>query len=179
MCVAGVLASSTQGSYEQSGTVSTFLLCTPCMPRDAGVVGSYIPPPSVFGPGLQGAVWDHLCLVAQAQPGSAVAWKPRRLCMLQRGTSRRVISTQMFGVLKARQLLQQGQCWLAVPDHRDGLTMGLKATVHPTASVSAHRRGKKLFLFLQSTVLLQKVSKHQCGSGPVESAGIQIKQDRF
>ncbi|EOA97261.1 hypothetical protein Anapl_17167 [Anas platyrhynchos] len=78
--------------------------------------------------------------------------------LVSRGTSRHVISTQMFRVLKAKQLLQQGQCWLAVPDHPDGLTMGLKATEHPTASVSAHRLGKKLFLFLQSTFLLQKGS---------------------
>lgn len=149
------------------------------MSQNAGVVGSCILPPALFGPGLQGALWDRLCFLAQAQPRSVVAWKSCRLCMLQRGTSRHVISTQMFRVLKAKQLLQQGQCWLAVPDHPDGLTMGLKATEHPTASVSAHRLGKKLFLFRQSTFLLQKVSKHQCGSGPAESAGIQIKQDRF
>jgi len=85
--------------------------------------------------------------------------------------------TDVWGACLCRS--RQGQCWLSVSIHPENLMTGLKATMCLTFLVSGHRLGKELFSLLQSTVLLQKVSKHHCGSAPAESVGIQIKWDRF
>lgn len=82
--------------------------------------------------------------------------------------------TDVWGgcLCRSRELLKQGQCWLSVSIHPENLMTGLKATMCLTFSVSGQRLGKELFLLLQSTVMLQKVSKHHCGTAPAETVGI-------